>query len=765
MFSKFSEEAQKVLVLSKKEMQDLKHAYVGSEHLFLSLLKLNQDFSKKLKDKGITYKLFKEKLIEIVGIGDTENSLFLYTPLLKRIIETALLICKESSLNEVTPDHLIFALLEEGEGVAVRILNELGLDLNELQSFYSHRLTNKRKNSKKKLLVEEFGVDLTKKAQKDELDPVVGRDKDIKRVIEILCRRSKNNPLLIGDAGVGKTAIVEELARMIVKNQVPEKLKDKRIISVSIAALVSGTKYRGEFEERITKMLKELEDNDDIFLFIDEIHTIMGAGGAEGAIDAANIFKPALARGRLRLIGATTTEEYKQSIEKDRAMERRFQTIFVLEPNEKEVFEILSTLRPIYEEYHDVKIDDSCLKNIIMLSNKYIYDRKQPDKAIDLLDEVSSKVSLKHTNLLPKIDLYREELTKIKELKNKYLVNQDFDNASIINKKEKEMLTKINNLELKTKTRKLKRSIRLEDISLVISEKTNIPVCELGSIDMKYITKLSNTLHKNIIGQDEAINELVNTTKRIKLGYKDDNKPVSFLFVGPTGVGKTKLALEYGRYQFGKNIIRFDMSEYKDSSSINKILGSSPGYVGYDDGKNKLEEVRKYPYALILIDEIEKAHPSVLNLLLQILDNGKITDNKGNVVHFNNHIIIMTSNIGCGKLDLGFAKMASKNDSKLKEILSIELLNRIQKVIYFNKMNYNDIYSIVKSKLLIIKNKFKNRGIIVHLSNDIVKKIVKESRYNEFGARKIDQVIEDNVDTLVINDILNGKKEIFINKV
>ncbi len=358
MFSKFSEEAQKVLMYSKKEMKELNHPYVGSEHLFLSLLKLNSDFSQKLKKLGVSYSKFKDKLIEMIGVGDNENTWFLYTPLLKRIVETAILISKESS-SEVTSEHLIYAFFEEGEGVAIRILDNLGIDIAEIQSEYSYILTNKKKNSKKKLLVEEFGVDLTKKALNGELDPVVGRAEELKRIMEILCRRTKNNPLLIGDAGVGKTALVEELARMIVNGQVPEKLKNKRIISVSIATLVSGTKYRGEFEERITKMLKELEESDDIFLFIDEIHTIMGAGGAEGAIDAANIFKPALSRGRIRLIGATTKNEYKQTIEKDMAMERRFQTVFVFEPDNSRVYDILSILKPIYEEYHGVKIDDN----------------------------------------------------------------------------------------------------------------------------------------------------------------------------------------------------------------------------------------------------------------------------------------------------------------------------------------------------------------------------------------------------------------------
>lgn len=764
MFSKFSEDAQKVLMNSKKEMQELKHPYVGSEHLFLSLLKLDNESSRKLNELGITYDKFKDKLIELVGIGKEDNSWFLYTPLLKRVMETALLISKESSLNEVTPEHLLFAVLEEGEGVAIRVLNKLAVDISELQDYFSTKLTSKKKSGKKKLMIEEFGVDLNKKALANELDPVVGREIEIKRTMEILCRRTKNNPLLIGDAGVGKTAIVEELARLIVLGKVPEKLKNKRIISVSIASLVSGTKYRGEFEERVTKMLKELEFNDDILLFIDEIHTLMGAGGAEGAIDAANIFKPALARSKIRLIGATTTEEYKQTIEKDRAMDRRFQTIFVYEPDNEKVYDILIHLKPIYESYHGVKIGNDELKLIIDLSNKYIYDRKQPDKAIDILDEVCSRVSLLGYKDNTKLDLYKDELSKIKEVKKEYLMKQDFENATLINKQEKELMSKINTLELRKGSKKFLQSIQSNDIAIVVSEKTKIPVYEINGTNNKYMKALEKSLKKQIVGQDEAILELIKATKRMKFGYKDSNKPYSYLFVGPTGVGKTKLALEYANYLFGKDkIIRFDMSEYRDSSSITKIIGSNPGYVGYDDGKNKLEEIRKNPHAVVLLDEIEKAHPAVLNLFLQVLDEGKLTDSKGNIVYFNHHIIIMTSNVGFNKDNVGFVEEVNRNDSKLKEVLSLELLNRIQKVIYFNKLDEEDIRVIMKNKLDYVKKKFKERNIKVHIKDSLIEDMIKLTRYLEFGARKIDQVIEDKIDDYVIDSILDGKTEIYIN--
>ncbi len=763
MFSKFSEEAQKVLLNAKKEMQELKHPYVGSEHLFLSLLKCDSELSKKLNDFGITYNKFKDKLIELIGYGTEKNDWFLYTPLLKRVMETALLISKESSNGEVTTDHLLFAILEEGGGVAVRILNEMDIDVSDIQDYFSTKLSSKKKNNKKKLLVEEFGVDLTKKAMLNELDPVVGRDKEIKRIMEILCRRGKNNPLLIGDAGVGKTALVEELARLIVEDKVPIQLKNKRIISVSIATLVSGTKYRGEFEERVTKMLKELENSDNILLFIDEIHTLMGAGGAEGAIDAANIFKPALARGKIRLIGATTTDEYKQTIEKDRAMDRRFQTVFVYEPDTEAVYQILEKLKPIYEAYHGVKIGDDELKLIIKLSNKYIYDRKQPDKAIDILDEVCSKASISKYKSFSKLNIYKEELNQIVAAKNQFIIKQDFENAMCLKTQEKSVLSKINKLELK-KTNKQVNTINVSDIAEVVSQKTNIPIYEINSSNSKYIKNLETCLKKKIIGQDEAITSLVSATKRIKLGYSDSNKPYSYLFVGPTGVGKTRLAAEYSNYLFGEDkLIRFDMSEYRDSSSITKIIGSAPGYVGYDDGNNKLEKIRKNPHAVVLLDEIEKAHPAVLNLFLQILDEGKITDSKGNTVYFNHHIIIMTSNVGFNRDSVGFVEEVSKEDSKLKDFLSLELLNRIQKVIYFNKLDDVSIKNIIKYKLDIVRNKFKEKNIKIHINDTIINKIIELSRYKEFGARRIDQVIEEKIDDYVIDSILEGKKEIYVN--
>lgn len=757
MFSKFSEDMQKILLNSKKEMVLLKHPYVGSEHLFLSLLKYDNAFSKKMKEYGITYNTFCDKLVEMVGIGNSSNNWFIYTPLLKRIIEDALVLSKESGFNSVNTYHIIYSLLEEKEGVAIRILNKFGVDIDELLDYYSSFLT-KKKGSKKKLIVEEFGVDLTKKASNGLLDPVIGREDELRKMMQILCRRSKNNPLLIGEAGVGKTALVEELARLIVTDRVPFKLKNKRIISLSIATLVSGTKYRGEFEERITKMLKELEEVDDIYLFIDEIHTIMGAGGAEGAIDAANIFKPALARGKIKLIGATTTSEYKKTISKDKAMARRFQTIIIEEPDFIKTVNILKRIKPIYEKYHDVIIEESLLENIVSLTSKYIHDRKQPDKSIDILDEVCSKVALSKKDN-GKLSLYKEELYKLGEYKSDYLINQDYANALKIKSKEKDISFKINKLE--NNNTKLRKKIKISDIGIVISEKTGIPIYEIDGINHKYIDNLSKKLSSTIVGQALPILELVKITKRLKLGYSDNTRPISLLFVGPSGCGKTKLATTYSDLVFGKDkIIRLDGTEYKDLLSINKILGSSAGYVGYDDLNNILEKVKNNPYTMILFDEVEKAHPAVVNLFMQILDDGKITDNKGETIYFNNTIIVFTSNIGFNG-DIGFNN--NTNKSRLNEYFSIELLNRINKTIYFNKLNNFDIEKIVKLEIKNIKNKFKEKDISISFSNKIINKIIIDTDYAKSGARKIKSILDEYIDTYVIDKLLLGKKEIYVN--
>ncbi|MBE6149188.1 MAG: ATP-dependent Clp protease ATP-binding subunit [Firmicutes bacterium] len=756
MFNNFTEEARKILVKAKEEMSLLRHPYVGSEHLLLSILKNENNVSKRLKQYDITYEIFKEKIIEIIGIGSKQSEWFLYTPLLKRIMENAILDSKEIN-SDVTVEILFSNLLEEGDGVAIRILLNLGIDLDKLYSEFNYKILKKK--TKKKLLLEELGVDLTKKAKENALDPVIGREEEIKRVLEILSRRCKNNPILIGEAGVGKTAIVEELSRRIASGDVPISLKNKRIISLDMATTVAGTKYRGEFEDRIRKILKEIEENDDIILFIDEIHTLVGAGGAEGAIDASNIFKPALSRNKLRCIGATTIDEYKKYIENDKALERRFQKVNIEKPNNETVKEILLNIKPIYEKFHNVIINDKIIEKIVELSNKYIYDRNEPDRSIDVLDEVCARVNLKETKELKEYNDLTKKLNNTIKLKNDSVSNNDFKKASLYKIDEFELIDKINNLEL-ILTKNKKKQVTLNDIAEVINLKTKIPVYEILNEKRNVIDKIKNELENDIKGQDNAIKEVINIAKKIKLGFKDDDKCYSILFAGPSGVGKTKLAKLFGKCLVDKNIIKLDMSEYGEAHSVSKIIGSPPGYVGYSDNKNILENIRNNPFSVLILDEIEKAHPSIISLFFQILDDGVIKDSKGNIVSFKNVVIIMTSNIGYNDINVGFNKNID-NTSKLKEEFSIPFINRIDNIINFNYLNEDIIKEIIEEKIKIIKTKYKN--INIKINSTIIDEIIKLSNYREFGARKIDKIISDKIENIIIDEIINNKKRITIN--
>ena len=756
MFGNFEEEARKVLVNAKKEMYDLNHPYVSSEHLLLAILKGDNEISEKLKEFDLDYNRFKDEVIKIIGKGSKHSEWFLYTPLLKRIIENATLDAKENNNGVVTVNHLFASLLDEGEGVAIRILIGMDIDIDELYSEFTDKIINKK--SHKKLLIDEIGTDLNKKAMNGNLDPVTGRDEEIKRVLEILCRRCKNNPLLIGEAGVGKTAIVEELANMIVRGEVPLALRNKRIISLDMASSVAGTKYRGEFEERMNKILKEIEENDDIILFIDEIHTLVGAGGAEGTIDASNIFKPALARGKIRCIGATTTDEYKKYIEKDSALERRFQRVIIEAPSEETVKNILMNLKDIYEGYHKVIIDEEIIDLIIHLSSKYIYNRNEPDRSIDILDEVSAKVSLKESKGLKEYGFYNKKLKEVIKNKKKAILDNDFDKASTFKNEEFDLMNKINNLELslyKTYSRKVTKL----DVAEVINMKTGIPIYEILNEKAKLIKQTEKILNKNIIGQDEAVKEVAKVAKKIKLGFND--KCYSFLFCGPSGVGKTLLARTFGENLVGvNNIIKLDMSEYKEAHSISKIIGSPPGYVGYDDNTNILEEIRNKPYSVLILDEIEKAHTNIINLFLQVLDEGKIKNSKGKIVRFDNVVIIMTSNVGFHEINVGFNNKNTKI-SRLNDSFSIPFMNRVDKVICFNSLNEEDILKIIKMNLKKFKEKYSDK-IKVKVSREVENEILNLSNYDEYGARKINKIIKDKIETIVIDKIIDGKSEIYI---
>ena len=756
MFGNFEEEARKVLVNAKKEMYELNHPYVSSEHLLLAILKGNNEISEKLKSFDLDYNRFKDEIIKIIGKGSKHSEWFLYTPLLKRILENAVIDAKDNNNGVVTIDHLFTSLLDEGEGVAIRILIGMNIDIDELYSEFVNKIVSKK--SGKKLLIDDIGVDLNKKALNGNLDPVTGRDEEIKRVLEILSRRCKNNPLLIGEAGVGKTAIVEELANMIVRGEVPLALRNKRIISLDMASAVAGTKYRGEFEERMNKILKEIEENNDIILFIDEIHTLVGAGGAEGAIDASNIFKPALARGKIRCIGATTTLEYKKYIEKDSALERRFQTVMINEPSKKTVKSILMNLKDIYEGYHKVIIDEDIIDLIINLSSKYIYNRNEPDRSIDILDEVSAKVSLKESKDLKEYGTYNKKLKEVIKNKKKAIIDNDFDRASQFKNEEFSLMNKINNLELSL-YKKHDRKVTKLDVASVINMKTGIPIYEILNEKSKLIKHTEKILSKHIVGQDEALKEVSKVAKKIKLGFND--KCFSFLFCGPSGVGKTLLAKTFGENLVGvDNIIRLDMSEYKEAHSISKLIGSPPGYVGYDDNTDIFEEIRNKPYSLLILDEIEKAHTNIINLFLQILDEGKVKNSKGKIIRFDNVVIIMTSNVGFHEINVGFNNSNSKI-SRLNDNFSIPFMNRVDKVICFNFLNENNILKIIRMQLRDFKNKYSDK-IKIKISKDVENEILSLSNYEEYGARKISKIIKDRLESFVIDEIIDGKTEVYI---
>lgn len=759
MFIKFNEEAQKVLKNAKHEMQRLKHAFVGSEHLVLSILKDQNNLTKQLKDYGLTYEKFNAELIKLIGCGTKVNNYLIYTPLLKRILVNAMIDTKESNNQEITLETMFLSLLDEGEGVAIRVFHRLNINVDEMYSELTNKNISKPKG-KKKLSIYEYGIDLNKEVKDNKIDPVVGRDKEVLRLIEILSRKYKNNPLLIGEAGVGKTAIVEEFARRVEKGLVPDNLKDARIVSLSVASLVAGTKYRGEFEERINKIIKEIEDT-NVILFIDEIHTIVGAGGAEGAIDASNIIKPALARGKLKIIGATTTSEYKETIENDKALNRRFQMIMVSEPTFDETINILKKVKGIYEKYHHVKISDVVLEKIVYLADKYIYDRKNPDKSLDILDEVCAKCSLIKDKRQIKVDNLKEELLQINHRKNNLIIKHKFDEACNLKNTELNLETKLNQLLNNLNNCNNLYEITVKDIALVVKDKSNIPVYDILSDDLKKLNNLDKELKKKVIGQDKVVDELIKITKRINLGLKDNKLPTSILFQGSTGVGKTLLVKEYCK-ALNLPLIRLDMSEYKENHSVSKIIGSPPGYVGYNDNKNVLEKVRNNPYSVILLDEIEKASMDVINLFLQILDEGLISDTKGNVVNFKNTIIIMTSNLGCHKEKIGFSYDQNANQD-LVDSLSIEFVNRIEKILVFNKMTYDSILKIVNKRINENKNKFKENDINIRIKKEVVDKIIERSNYEVNGARKINKVIEEYIDNIVIDSILEGKKNVFIN--
>ena len=757
MFSKFSEEAQKSLLLAKSEMMKLNHPYVGSEHLLLAILSnKNNSVTKRLNKYNVTYDKFHDEIVRIMGIGSKSTMWYLYTPLLKRIIQNAIFDTKERNLKEVTVEQLFISMLEEGDGVAIRILIGMNIDVDLIYRDFSNSFVIKKNKKEKKLLINDFAVNFNKRVVVGEIDPVISRDEEVERVIEILSRRTKNNPLLIGEAGVGKTAIVEELSRRIVEGNVPKFLINKKILSISIASLVSGTKYRGEFEERINKIIKEVEEEGNIILFIDEVHTIVGAGGAEGAIDASNILKPSLARGKIKIIGATTNEEYKQFIEKDKALDRRFQKVYINEPSIEKTKNMLISLKPIYEAFHNVVIPDSIVDYIVELSDRYIQNRKNPDKSIDIMDEVCAKAALMKIDGDSLLIQKNNQIKKIVQEKNKAVQLQDFKKASELKQKQFKLETELNNNGFKNNSKKKNIVITKKMVSSTVEAKTKIPIYEINNETKCLIKKLNTSLKKRVLGQDDIIDVLISYTRKIHLGFRK-NKPYSFLFVGSTGVGKTLLVKEYAKQLYGEdNFIRVDMSEYKEEYSISKIIGSSPGYVGYDDNMTICEKVRNHPNCVLLLDEIEKAHPAVIKVFLQALDEGIVHDAFGRSISFKNSIIFMTSNLGCSTKSIGFNENDGVNQS-LRDFLSVEFVNRIDRVCRFKNIGYDDIRKIVINKLKFLKKQYGKIGVDINFSKKMIEDIVCKSKYNEFGARRIDKIIEEEVEAKIIDNMISDK--------
>ena len=788
MFNKFTERAQKVLVYAQEEAEGLKHGYVGTEHILLGLLKeLDGVCKKSLNDMKISSEGVKKLVVEYEGEGDVEmrRSEIPLTPRTKRLLELSLIEARNLNHNYISPEHILLALIREAEGVAYTILANLGADFNKLRNDILNNWCSednpKTSISKEKKhhateTLDHFGKDLTEMAKEGKLDPVIGRDNETQRLLEILCRRMKNNPCLIGEAGVGKTAIAEGLAQRIANGSIPEILKGKRVITLDISSMVAGSKYRGEFEERLKKVMLEVVESGNIIIFIDEIHTIIGAGGAEGAIDASNILKPALARGEIQCIGATTIDEYRRYIEKDSALERRFQPITVGEPSKEEAVNILKGLRDKYEAHHRVKITDSAIEAAVTLSDRYISDRYLPDKAIDLIDEAGAKVRIQNLTAPPNLKDLEDEIDKISNEKADAISVQDYEKAAKLRDTEKQLKDKLDNSKNNWKTQNQGDELIVSELEIanVVSKWTNIPIEKLTQKESERLLKLEESLHRRVIGQYEAVKSISKAVRRARVGLKDPNRPIgSFIFLGPTGVGKTELSKALAEAMFGNenSMIRIDMSEYMDKHTVSRLVGSPPGYVGFDDGGQLTEKVRRNPYCVILFDEIEKAHPDVTNILLQILEDGRLTDGKGKTVDFKNTVIIMTSNVGASTLkkqkSLGFdikenvvnseyEKMKENIMEELKRSFKPEFLNRLDDIIVFHSLEEEDLYKIVELMLEVVKKRLKDLQISISFDEETKKHLALSGLNTTYGARPLRREITRAVEDVLSEEILKG---------
>ena len=793
MMQRFTDDAQRVLSFAQEAALELGHDYVGTEHVLIGLIKVkNGVAAKALNELGLSAETIIEDVEEHIGRGNKKASSVYMTPRVKHVLELAVEVANHMNHNYVGTEHILLGLLSDGGGVAVGILRNHNIRANDIvdtirtilgsSDSASHSGEDRKDNSSLGELTD-FSTDLNESAKQGKIDPVIGRDKEIARVIQILSRRTKNNPVLIGEPGVGKTAIAEGLAQRIVNGNVPEILRNKRIISLSISSMLAGAKYRGEFEERLKKAIDEVQKHDDMIIFIDEIHTLVGAGATEGAMDAANILKPALARGEFQVIGATTLDEYKKHIEKDAALERRFQPVLVGEPSEEDALEILKGLRDRYEAFHKAKITDEALEAAVSLSSRYITDRFLPDKAIDVVDEAASKVRMKVFSAAPDVKALETQLADVKKEKEAAVTAQEFEKAAEMRDEEKRIEKEINDKKKAAKENSdAKLVVTDEDIASVVAQWTGIPVSKIAQEESESLLHLEEELHKRVIGQDEAVVAVSKAVRRARAGLKDPKRPIgSFLFLGPTGVGKTELARALAVVLFGDEtaMIRLDMSEYMEKHTVSRLVGAPPGYVGYEEGGQLTDAVRRKPYSVILLDEVEKAHADFFNILLQVLDDGRLTDSQGRTVDFRNTVIIMTSNLGAKALrkdspELGFlaAKKADSNTEdtngvnfkeakksvmdSVKRHFRPEFLNRIDEMIVFHALTSNDLKQIVTILMDTVVKRLGDMGLSLEISPAAMDLLVKEGSDFSMGARPLKRAIQRLIEDPISDLILQG---------